>query len=108
MTHNMYLPPWLTTLLVGGYMMTAPFQVVTFGGPLSLGAFLATINVFKEIGVELAEIYKEFMEIQKSIGPLRKVCHFMNLETDLNQRMTINRERRTAGNEKRRRARNDQ
>jgi len=101
MTHNTYLPPWLTTVLVGGYMMTAPFQVVTFGGPLSLGAFLATINIFKEIGVELAEIYREFMEIQKSVGPLRKISSFMNLETDLHVRMAINRMRRKQGTEKR-------
>jgi len=106
-THNMYLPPWLTTILVGGFMMTAPFQVVTFGGPLSLGAFLATINIFKEVGVELAEIYKEFMEIQKSVGPLRKVSYFMNLETDLLNRMSINRMRRAKGNELRIAARSD-
>jgi len=104
-TNNMYLPPWLTTILVGGYMMTAPLQVVTFGGFLSLGAFLATINIFKEMGVELAEIYMEIMEIQKSVGPLRKICHFMNLETDLVTRMNLNRRRRELGNASRMEAR---
>merc|ERR1719453_2421617 len=101
LTHNTYLPPWLTTLTIGGYMMMSVSQVDTFGGTLSLGAFLATINIFKEVGVELAEVYKEFMEIQKSVGPLRKVSHFMNLQTDLETRMTINRMRRQQGNEKR-------
>jgi ABC-type multidrug transport system fused ATPase/permease subunit len=107
LTHNTYLPPWLTTVLVGGYMAIAPFQVETLGlgGKLSLGAFLATINIFKEVGIELAEIYKEFMEIQKSVGPLRKVSHYMNLETDVRARMNINRMRRAQGGEKRLEAR---
>jgi len=105
--NNMYLPPWLTTLLVGGYMMTAPLQVETFGGPLTLGAFLATINIFKEMGAELTEIYHEIMEIQKSIGPLCKLCHFMNLETDVESRMNINRSRRELGNKRRKQARQD-
>ena len=36
-----------------------PLASHIFGGPLTLGAFLATINIFKEMGVELAEIYHE-------------------------------------------------
>eukprot|EP00928_Gymnodinium_smaydae_P011913 TRINITY_DN14356_c0_g1_i2.p1 TRINITY_DN14356_c0_g1~~TRINITY_DN14356_c0_g1_i2.p1 ORF type:complete len:873 (-),score=191.78 TRINITY_DN14356_c0_g1_i2:103-2721(-) len=99
--NNAYLPPWLTTLLVGCYMMLAPFQVETCGGTLTLGAFLATINVFKEIGVELSEIYEEVMEILKSLGPLLKVSTFMNYETELSDRMRINRMRRKVGHEKR-------
>merc|ERR1719171_3209429 len=58
-TNNNYLAPWLTTLLVGLYMVFGCTQVKTLGGTVSLGTFLATINVFKEIGVELQEIYIE-------------------------------------------------
>merc|ERR1719199_1084531 len=86
-------------------MMTGPLQLTTFGGKLSLGAFLATINIFKEVGAELSEIYFELMEIQKSVGPLRKIAYFMNLETDLVPRMKINRCRRETGNQKRQEAR---
>jgi len=87
-TNNMYMAPWLTTLLIGTWMFYGSFQVDTLGGPISLGAFLATINVFKEVGVEMQEIYVECMEIQKSFGPLEKICYYMNLETDLFDRMT--------------------
>merc|ERR1712100_626009 len=45
------------------------------------------------------------MEIQKSVGPLRKLCYFMNLETDLETRMKLNRARRQLGNERRLEAR---
>mmetsp|Transcript_23469 Transcript_23469/g.54742 ORF Transcript_23469/g.54742 Transcript_23469/m.54742 type:complete len:918 (-) Transcript_23469:149-2902(-) len=96
-TVNMYLPPWLTTILVGGYFMVSPLIVVTCGGTVTLGAFLATVNVFKEVGMELAELYHEIMEIQRSIGPLRKVVHFMNLPTELEDRMVSSRKRALEG-----------
>jgi len=86
-------------------MMISPSQLTAFGGTLSLGAFLATLNIFKEIGKELAEIYTEFMEIQGSIGPLRSVLYLMNLETDLQLRMSINRMRREQGEKQRQEAR---
>lgn len=78
-------------------MMISPLQLKDFGGTLSLGAFLATLNIFKELGKESAEIYMEIMEIQRSIGPLRKVSTLMNLETDLVMRMMVNRSRRKEG-----------
>jgi len=96
-TNNKYLPPWLMTLLIGGYFILSTKEVKTCGGPLSLGAFLATIVVFKEIGLELSEIYGEIMEIQKATGPLMKVCHYMNKETNLRARMLVNREYRKMG-----------
>jgi len=49
----------------------------------------------------MQEIYGECLEIQRAFGPLRKICHFMNLETDLPQRMRINRMRRQEGEDKR-------
>jgi len=97
MTNNMYLSPWLTTILVGGYMVVGSYEVNTLGGPLTLGTFLATINVFKEIGAELQLIYLELMAIQKTFGCLQKICNYMNLETDLVMRKEVNRMRRTSG-----------
>jgi len=70
-----------------------------------LGVYLATINIFKEIGHEIQEIYIQCMEIQKSFGPLLKVATFMNLPTDLKTRKRINRMRRAVGKEKREAAR---
>lgn len=107
-TNNKYLAPWLTTLTIGGYMVVGAYQAAAFGGPLSLGTLLATINVFKEVGAEIQEIYCECLEIQRAFGPLKKICHFMNLETDLPQHMIINRMRRKRGEERRQQVRHRQ
>lgn len=88
-------------------MVYGTFQVHALGGPLSLGTFLATINVFKEIGLELQEIYAEMMEIQTTFAPLRKITFFMNFPTDLAQRMSVNRERRRVGHIKAAQAREE-
>jgi len=45
-TNNLYLAPWLTTLFIGTYMCIGAYIVDTVGGTVSLGTFLATINVF--------------------------------------------------------------
>eukprot|EP00928_Gymnodinium_smaydae_P020573 TRINITY_DN17948_c0_g4_i1.p1 TRINITY_DN17948_c0_g4~~TRINITY_DN17948_c0_g4_i1.p1 ORF type:complete len:879 (+),score=122.01 TRINITY_DN17948_c0_g4_i1:133-2769(+) len=96
-TNNTYLSSWLTTLLIGIYMMIGSRQVVSLGGTVSLGTFIATINVFKEIGVELRELYLAFMEVQSTYGPLRKLTFFFNQPTDLNDRMKVGRSRRDMG-----------
>jgi len=95
----------LTTIFVGVYMVIGTFEIKTLGGNLSLGTFLATINVFKEVGMELQEIYGEIMEIQTTFGPLRKVAYFMNLPTDLDQRMSVSRLRLKLGKERTQQAR---
>jgi len=86
-------------------MTIAPFQLEAFGGNTSLGAFLATLNIFKQLGDELSHVYLEFMEIQRCIGALRNVAHLMNLETDLLPRLRTNRMRRREGEETRQLAR---
>jgi ABC-type multidrug transport system fused ATPase/permease subunit len=95
--NNLYLAPWLTTITIGAFIIIGSANVKTVGGTLSLGAFLATINIFKEVGCEIQEIYSEVQEIQKCIGPLQKLAKFMNLETDLHDRLNINRARRREG-----------
>lgn len=103
--NNEYLSPWLITGLIGCYIIFGTSQVVTLGGSLSLGAFLGTIAVFKEIGREIEELYREMLEIQSTFGPLKTLCYFLNLPTDLNQRMLIGRHRRRIGKEQRDRER---
>eukprot|EP00929_Paragymnodinium_shiwhaense_P018908 TRINITY_DN13062_c0_g1_i1.p1 TRINITY_DN13062_c0_g1~~TRINITY_DN13062_c0_g1_i1.p1 ORF type:complete len:821 (-),score=177.13 TRINITY_DN13062_c0_g1_i1:56-2518(-) len=103
--NNLKLSPWLTVLLVGAYMIVGSSIVNTVGGWLRLGVFLATINIFKEIGVEIQEVYAELMEIQRSFGPLIKIAGYMNLRTDLTDRKRINRQRRELGLQERHAAR---
>jgi len=96
-TNSMYMAPWLTTLLVGAWMVYGSFKVTTVGGTITLGAFLATINVFKEVGMEMQEIYSECMEIQRSFGPLETICYYMNLDTDLQDRLRISKDKHVQG-----------
>jgi len=105
LSNNAFAPRWLTVIFVGGYMVFGSSEVSTVGGTISLGTFLATINVFKEVGHEIEEIYHECVEIQRSIGPLLKITDYMNAGTDLNLRMRINRFRRALGKELRQLAR---
>jgi len=97
----LYFAPWLTTILIGSYCVLGSYIVTSVGGDVSLGTFLATINIFKDIGAEIEAIYKECMEIQQSLGPLQRITHYMNTETDLHQRKEINRMRRKVGESRR-------
>lgn len=107
--NNSYLAPYLTTFFIGCYIFVGAYQldVLNNGGTLTLGAFLATINVFKELGREIQEIYIECMEVQKSFGPLKIISIYMNFPTDLKERMRINRMRRAVGGEMWAQARKD-
>jgi ABC-type multidrug transport system fused ATPase/permease subunit len=107
LTNNVYLAPWLTAMFIGGYMIIGATIVNTVGGWLKLGVFLATINIFKEIGTEIQEIYVECMEIQTSFGPLRKIATYMNMPTDLSTRMRVNKMRRDQGRQAREQSRKD-
>merc|ERR1719215_1354426 len=81
-------------------MIYGAWHVESVGGTLSIGTYVATINVFKEMGKELQEVYMEFMEVQRTYGPLKKLCFLINQETDLKTRMDLNRARRRAGSSK--------
>lgn len=93
-TNNSFVAPWLTTILIGLYIIDTTFQGID---SVKVGLVVATINIFKEVGLEMQEVYKELLEIQKSFGALMKVSYFMNLETDHELRMKTNRERRKKG-----------
>lgn len=86
-TQIQYFPQWLVVLLVGVYLMTGTFQVTTCGGTVSLGAFLATVNIYKEIGADLKAAFHEASEIVLATGPLRQVVSLMNQLTDVELHM---------------------
>eukprot|EP00747_Dinoflagellata_sp_TGD_P124044 gnl/TRDRNA2_/TRDRNA2_173940_c2_seq4.p1 gnl/TRDRNA2_/TRDRNA2_173940_c2~~gnl/TRDRNA2_/TRDRNA2_173940_c2_seq4.p1 ORF type:complete len:391 (-),score=54.07 gnl/TRDRNA2_/TRDRNA2_173940_c2_seq4:214-1260(-) len=61
---------------------------------LSLGMFLANLNIVNTIGNSTGSLYKILMEIQKIFPALEKVTHLLNLPTDLPERKALNRDRR--------------
>eukprot|EP00930_Biecheleria_cincta_P018412 TRINITY_DN14351_c0_g1_i3.p1 TRINITY_DN14351_c0_g1~~TRINITY_DN14351_c0_g1_i3.p1 ORF type:complete len:569 (+),score=63.45 TRINITY_DN14351_c0_g1_i3:147-1853(+) len=107
---NISAGPWITVFSVSVYVALGATVVdgvgdgMLFGlrvGTVSLGAFIATVNLFKEIGTELHEIYAEAMEIQMCFCPLKAITRLMNSESDLDLRMSANRRRRSEGKERR-------
>merc|ERR1719506_3642744 len=53
--HSKYVPNWVATILISGY--TAYAAALVLSGDLSLGRFLATIRIFKEVGESFNELY---------------------------------------------------
>jgi len=94
--NNASLAPLLTTIFIGVYMVYAATMVAS-GSMYSIGTFVTTINVFKEVGVEIQEICTELIEIQRTFEPLAKIATFMNMPTDMEDRKRINRLRRQSG-----------
>jgi len=76
-----FLSGWVVTLLIGVYLLFGANQVMA--GSLQLGTFLATVNVFKEVGESFKETYTAVLEMSRSISPLQKLTKLMNTETEL-------------------------
>merc|ERR1719482_1358260 len=87
--HSTYIPDWLATILVGGYI--ALMSPSVFSGDLSLGKFLATTRIFKEVGETFNEGYEQFMDLTNTIGALQRLTVILNSATNLSQQKIINR-----------------
>jgi ABC-type multidrug transport system fused ATPase/permease subunit len=107
MTNNTFIAPLLTFVSIGCYIVYAA-EAFHLGQATSIGLFVTTINVFKEIGGELQEIYLEFLEVQRTFHPLNKIAFFMNMPTDLSDRRRIAIRRRKEAAEERARRRAQQ
>jgi len=92
LTNNMSLAPMMTGLLIGVYIVWGSIAV---GTSMTLGGFIAAINVFKEVGAEIKEVYMECMEVQRSFAPLKRITDLMNREDDAEARMKVTRSRMT-------------
>lgn len=78
---NAQVIPWITLLAIGSYMASSP-KVVLSGGT-SLGSFLATVNVYKDLGDRFSTILKGFTALSKSISPLCGITLQLNYETEV-------------------------
>mmetsp|Transcript_37276 Transcript_37276/g.112533 ORF Transcript_37276/g.112533 Transcript_37276/m.112533 type:complete len:807 (-) Transcript_37276:21-2441(-) len=96
LANNSAAAPLLSTLIIGIYIVFATYMI-TSGAEYSIGTFVTTINVFKEVGKEIQEITLETIEIQRTFEPLTKIATFMNLQTDVAERRRLNRLRRKRG-----------
>lgn len=77
--------PWITIIATGFYIAAAGKLVTE--GELSMGSFLATITLYKDLGDRFDGIYADFEALSEVIDPLSVLTVQFNLETDLPQRM---------------------
>lgn len=85
--NNGYFPSFLGFLFVGVYIATASNQVVS--EEISLGTYLATISVFKDVADVFSGIYGDFVSLTKSFDPLGGLTELYNKKTDLHQNKHI-------------------
>lgn len=90
----LYFAEWLGPVFVGLYI--AIYAPAVFDHELSLGTFLATINVIKDISSEFSEAYQQLLELVETFDALRSLTKFLNRPTDLLAWKKVNRERREA------------
>lgn len=91
-TNNNYFPKWLGPTFTGIYIALSARAVLN--GSVSLGAFVATTRIFKELSEQFSEMYNELMKIASGCGPLRKLTDLFNLPTDAKHWKKVNRWRR--------------
>ncbi|CAE7753272.1 Abcb9 [Symbiodinium sp. CCMP2456] len=81
---NGQLIPWITLLAIGTYIGLSSRLVL--GGSTSLGSFLATINVYKDLGDRFATILEGLECLSKAISPLAALTTQFNLPIDIPER----------------------
>jgi len=100
--NNAMFTPWLTTIFVCAYTVIGGLNYITAldgDEPPSLGVFLTNLSVIGTIGTSYGSIYSILLEMQSSFPALLAITNFMNLPTDVPQRMALNRARRAMTNE---------
>lgn len=88
---NAQLIPWITLIVIGIYM--AAFGQLVVLGKLSLGSFLATINIYKDLGDRFGKVQDNVEAMVGTIEPLTGLTEQFNLETDVPRRIEFARTR---------------
>ncbi|CAE7412923.1 ABCB10 [Symbiodinium pilosum] len=97
--NNDYFPAWLGPLFVSAYIVIDAGKV--FEGELSLGTFLATVAVMRDVSSEFGRLYHLILELADLMISIRQLTLYINKRTDLRPRKAVNRERRALTKEAR-------
>lgn len=89
---NEQLIPLISCAAIALYIPFGSSQVIK--GATSLGAFLATINVYKDLGERFQNVYENLHAGLTTIDPLISLTKMLNKPTDLGERMHRNTARR--------------
>merc|ERR1711879_440136 len=77
---------------MGLYMAIGSQQVLA--GKITAGVFLATLNVYKDLGDRFEGVYKNIRDAVEAIEPLMVLTQMLNRSTDLSSRKRNIRNRR--------------
>lgn len=79
--NNRMFPTWLGAVSIGIMLMVGARSVTH--GKISVGTFLATIQVIQTISTDFSAVYTAFMNLAKTMDPLKGLTFIFNLEVDL-------------------------
>jgi len=84
--------PWVSLLSLGSYMIYGSLCVLE--GQISVGVFLATMNAYGDLGARFQFLNSKLAGALGTVEPLMQLTKYMNLETDLEGRLVVNRKQR--------------
>jgi ABC-type multidrug transport system fused ATPase/permease subunit len=87
--NNKYVASWLTTIIVGLWIVIGGKMVIDPDDPETLGSFLMTLGIFQEVGNQWSTIHGTVISINSAIVPLQRLMTLLNMETDLKDRMHV-------------------
>eukprot|EP00929_Paragymnodinium_shiwhaense_P023326 TRINITY_DN14630_c0_g1_i1.p1 TRINITY_DN14630_c0_g1~~TRINITY_DN14630_c0_g1_i1.p1 ORF type:complete len:835 (-),score=196.50 TRINITY_DN14630_c0_g1_i1:29-2533(-) len=90
--HTSLVLQWFNPFFIAIYIVYACEGVLD--GETSLGAFLATIAVIKQISDNIGEGYEDYQKVTSSFSALHRLTDYLNCETELKQAKAVNRHRR--------------
>eukprot|EP00746_Dinoflagellata_sp_MGD_P075499 gnl/MRDRNA2_/MRDRNA2_30376_c0_seq1.p1 gnl/MRDRNA2_/MRDRNA2_30376_c0~~gnl/MRDRNA2_/MRDRNA2_30376_c0_seq1.p1 ORF type:complete len:947 (-),score=171.62 gnl/MRDRNA2_/MRDRNA2_30376_c0_seq1:25-2814(-) len=96
--NNLIASAWVSVITTGVWMIIGGAFVIN--GDSTVGTFVANMEIFKDVGEAWKEIYKVMVEMHTSIPNLHRVVKYMNLPTDVEKRLHLNRSRRKTGKER--------
>eukprot|EP00434_Breviolum_minutum_P000523 symbB.v1.2.000450.t1/scaffold32.1/size405148/23 len=87
-----FVPKWLGPIFMGLYIAMDARKVLE--DKVTLGTFLATLGLMREISDEFSEAYHIILSMMEEFGSLKELTVFFNKETDLLAWKAVNRQRR--------------
>ena len=92
------LVPWLTLICIGVYMLFGSLEVLA--GNTTVGTFVATINIYKDLGDRFRRVHNLLDKAKNAEKPLLDLTHRLNLPTCQAQRHSVNASRLTFATDK--------
>ena len=79
-TNSKMFASWLTTALVGGWIIIGGQQVIQ--NPETIAQFLTTISLFQAVGAEIEVGYLQSLSVTNAYASIAAVTQFLNMPID--------------------------